>query len=82
VQLKGEDSSFYSNGIKSVDKKMSVSDITATNISLSILPTRWRQKPADIDMERNYVNVTLANVQCVGAYCNGVSVCCTINIKI
>ena len=82
MQLKGDDSSFYSNGIKSVGKKMSVSDITATNISLSILPTTWRQKPADIDMERNYVNVTLANVQCVGAYCNGVSVFCTINIKI
>ena len=26
---------------------------------LTVLPTRWRRKPADIDTERNYVTVTL-----------------------
>jgi len=26
---------------------------------LSVLPTRWRQKSAGIDMEQNYVTVTL-----------------------
>jgi len=26
---------------------------------LRVLPTRWRRKPAGIDTERNYVNVTL-----------------------
>jgi len=28
-------------------------------IFLRVLPTRWRQKPADIDMEENYVTVIL-----------------------
>ena len=36
------------------------SDITVTNISKIILPTTtWRQKPASIDMERNYATVIL-----------------------
>ena len=26
---------------------------------LRVLPTRWRRKPAGIDMERNYVTVAL-----------------------
>ena len=26
---------------------------------IRVLPTRWRQKPAGIDMERNYVTATL-----------------------
>jgi len=56
VELRGEDLSFYSNGIKSVGKKMSISGITVTSIEAfltvgPILPTAWRQKPADIDME-------------------------------
>jgi len=33
--------------------------------SLVVLRTTWRQKPAGIDMERNYVTVTL----CVGLWC-------------
>jgi len=32
VELRGEDLSFYSNGIKSVGKKMSISGITVTSI--------------------------------------------------
>jgi len=30
-----------------------------SNKHVSLLPTRWRRKPAGIDMERNYVSVTL-----------------------
>jgi len=26
---------------------------------MKVLPTKWRRKPAGIDMERNYVSVTL-----------------------
>jgi len=35
-------------------------------IFLTVLPARWRRKPADIDMEENYVTVILCvrNVQC------------------
>jgi len=39
-------------------QKSLVSDNTMTNISKS-LPTRWRRKPAGINMKRNYVTVTL-----------------------
>ena len=38
-----------------------LSAITVTNF-LRVLPTRWRQKKTGIDMEQNYVTVTL----CVG----------------
>jgi len=38
---------------------MYLSDITVTDICQIILPTTWRQKPTGIDMERNYVTVTL-----------------------
>jgi len=30
-----------------------------SNNNLSVLPTRWRRKPGGIDMERNYVDVTV-----------------------
>ena len=33
---------------------LSVSRVT--NILLRVLPTRWRRKPAGMDMERNYVS--------------------------
>jgi len=29
---------------------------------IRVLPTRWRRKPAGIDVERNYVTVTLYNI--------------------
>jgi len=29
---------------------------------MRVLPTKWRRKPAGIDMERNYVTVTLSIV--------------------
>ena len=29
---------------------------------MRVLPTKWRRKPAGIDMERNYVTVTLCIV--------------------
>ena len=31
---------------------------------LWVLPTKWRRKPAGIDMERNYVTVTLCILHC------------------
>jgi len=34
------------------------SDIAVTNFSQIILPTTWRQKPAGIDVERNYVTLS------------------------
>jgi len=40
-------------------QNVNVSDITVTNFSHIILPTTRRQKPARIDMEREYVTVTL-----------------------
>ena len=30
-----------------------------TNISLEFLPAKWQQRPTGIDMEQNYVTVTL-----------------------
>jgi len=41
---------------------VSSSDITVANISESFLPTRWRRKPAGIDMNRNYVTATLSDI--------------------
>ena len=38
--------------------------ITVTNISQEFLPTRWRQKSTGIDMEQNYVTVTLCIADC------------------
>ena len=38
---------------------MYLSDITVTNILSDYIPTTWRQKPTAVDMERNYVTVTL-----------------------
>jgi len=29
---------------------------------MRVLPTRWRRKPAGVDMSRNYVIVTLAYI--------------------
>jgi len=29
---------------------------------MRVLPTRWRRKPAGVDMSRNYVTVTLAYI--------------------
>ena len=37
-----------------------LSAITVANISQEFLPTRWRQKSTGIDMEQNYVTVTLS----------------------
>ena len=37
-----------------------LSAITLTNIYRNFLPTRWRQKLTGIDMEQNYVTVTLS----------------------
>jgi len=31
-----------------------------TQTFLRVLPTRWRQESSDIDMEQNYVTVTLS----------------------
>ena len=36
-----------------------LSAITVANISQEFLLTRWRQKSTGIDMEQNYVTVTL-----------------------
>ena len=44
-----------------------ITDLTTTRIEalsqrqtyLKVLPTRWRQKSTGIDMEQNYVTVTL-----------------------
>ena len=69
MKSRGEDLVCYSNKIKSVclrkclyDRqlinKVYLGDITATNV-IRVLPTRWRRKPAGIDIERNYVTVTL-----------------------
>ena len=61
----GEDLSRYSTKIQPVClrkcpyqpiNKGYLTDITVANISR---PTRWRRKPAGIDMERNYVTVML-----------------------
>ena len=81
MELRGEHLVCYSNKIKPVclrkclcDRKLFnkayLADITATNI-IRVLPTRWRRKPAGIDMERNYVTVTLCicdSQKTVGAY--------------
>jgi len=45
--------------------KAYLSAITVTNIS-EFLPTRWWQKSTGIDMEQNYVTVTLCIDQCSG----------------
>ena len=37
-----------------------------SNKHFSVLPTRWRRKPAGIDMEQNYATVTLC--RSVGTY--------------
>ena len=69
MELRGEDLVCYSNKIESVglrNVRMVINlltgaylgGITVTNIS-QVLPTRWRQQPAGIDVERNYVIVTL-----------------------
>jgi len=39
--------------------KVYLSGITVKTF-MRVLPTRWRRKPAGIDMERNYVTVTLS----------------------
>ena len=73
MELRGEDLVCYLNKIKSVYlreclcdheliNKAYLGDITATNIR--VLPTGWRRKPAGIDMERNYVTVTI----CIGPH--------------
>jgi len=36
------------------------------------LPTRWRQKSADTDMEQNYVTVTLYSIRCGHCYIHSV----------
>jgi len=38
-----------------------------SNKLLRVLPTRWRHKPAGIDVERNYTTVTL----CIDIWCTG-----------
>jgi len=40
-----------------------------------VLPTRWRRKPAGIDVERNYITITLYMLVFV-AELIAVSVCC------
>jgi len=44
--------------ITDLTSKAYLSTITVANIA-QILPTRWRQKSAGIDLERNYITVTL-----------------------
>ena len=52
-------------------------DVQNTQTFLRVLATRWRRKPAGIDMERNYVTVTLCIRQitdlrlfiCIFLYC-------------
>ena len=69
MELLGEDLQSYSYKIKSVSlrkcpadhqpgDKAYLSDSRVRNIFKS-LPTRWRRKPAGVDMERNHVTVTL-----------------------
>ena len=69
-QLNGEDLSCYSNIIESISlrkcpydhwltNEAHLSATTVTYTSQSFLPTRWRQKSTGIDMEQNYVTVTL-----------------------
>jgi len=38
---------------------------------LRVFPTKWRQKPVGIDMERNYVTVTL----CMEEFFTGEALC-------
>ena len=74
VELTGEVSPYYWNKIQPVClRKLSTWSLIyrksvlkwqqSNNISNS-LPTRWRRKPANIDMERNYVTVTLCICNC------------------
>jgi len=41
-----------------LNNKAHLSDVTVTNI-LKVLPTKWRRKPAGIDIERKYATVTV-----------------------
>ena len=72
MELKGKDLVCYSNKIKAVYlskrlhdhyliNKAYLGDMTATNINKSFTHNMAAKK-ADIDMERNYVTVTLAYV--------------------
>jgi len=76
VELNGEGLSCYSNKIESVCfKKMSISSLTCKQSAFKryhsdkhfseFLPTRWRQKSTGIDMEQNYVTVTLCIAYCI-----------------
>jgi len=73
VDLKDEDLLCYSNKIElesffnvhritDLPTKCNLSAISQWQIFLRVLPTRWRQKSAGIDMEQNHVTVTLCIV--------------------
>ena len=50
---------FKKMSIWSLTYQQSVLALSQWQTCLRVLPTRWRQKSTDIDMEQNYVTVTL-----------------------